>query len=534
MPQLCRVLTPALVLCAVLATEARGQRLLEVDGIELRGESQRVLSGGGTCNVLESDTAFEAKKANHGAPMDIWRLDFSVRNGSGRWLDHLVARFHIDSEWPDCTNWDGPDATEFAEFIEWADSIGVIQESGRNVVAPGQTLTDTTFFIVLRGDPEPRFANWSMDFDFAAAPPTADSGSPTAAVAAGAVAQQPAPPATAEQETVFWQSIMDSTNTAMFEAYLAQFPNGVFRALAEARLAELRAPAGASPTVDRQPTGVVAGSDALLRSGEVFRDCDGCPEMVVIPAGTFRMGCVSGRGCESDERPLHVVTISRPFALSTYEVTFEEYDRFTAATGRAQADDEGWGRGRRPVINVSWNDAQEYVAWLSSETGARYRLPSEAEWEYAARAGTTTTYSWGNAIGDNRANCDGCGSQWDDSMTAPVGSFAPNVWGFARHARQRVGTGAGLLELELSGCADGRLAWESGTCEWPVMRGGSWTNLPIRLRATARLWDGGDGVLCHWVPGGPSARVKVSPGKAGGFNCEPLKAACGRGRYAAT
>ena len=166
------------VMVFLLAVDARGQGLLEVDGVELLGEAQLVMSGGGTCNVLESDTAYEANKENDGGPMDIWRLDFSVRNGSGRWLDHLIARFQIDSEWPDCTNWDGPDAAGFAQrypfaSIEWAGSIGLIQESGRNVVAPGQILTDTKLFIVLRGDPQPRFANWSMDFDFAAAPPTA-------------------------------------------------------------------------------------------------------------------------------------------------------------------------------------------------------------------------------------------------------------------------------------------------------------------------------------------------------------------------
>ena len=92
-----RVLTLALLLFPVLAADALGQQLLEIDGIELRGEAQLVMSGGGTCNVLESDTAYEEKKANHGAPMDIWRLDFSVRNGSGRWLDHLIARFQIAS-----------------------------------------------------------------------------------------------------------------------------------------------------------------------------------------------------------------------------------------------------------------------------------------------------------------------------------------------------------------------------------------------------------------------------------------------------
>ena len=234
----------------VLAVDARGQRLLETDGVELLGEAQLVMSGGGTCNVLESDTSYEEKKANHGAPMDIWRLDFSVRNGSGRWLDHLIARYQIESEWPDCTNWDGPGAGQF-QPLEWADSLGHIQESGRNVVAPGQTLTQTKFFIVLRGDPEPRFSNWSMDFDFAAAPPTADSatGAPSSPAAA-----------TAAQESLFWQSIMNSTNPAEFEAYLAQFPNGIFRALAEAR----RAAGRAAPAVERldRPSGAPAGSTA--------------------------------------------------------------------------------------------------------------------------------------------------------------------------------------------------------------------------------------------------------------------------------
>ena len=150
--------------------------------------------------------------------------------------------------------------------------------------------------------------------------------------------------------------------------------------------------------------------------------------MVEIPGGTFRMGCVSGRGCVDWEHPVHEVRVEA-FELSRYEVTFEEYDRFTEATGRAPAADEGWGRGRRPVINVSWADAVAYTIWLSAETGRRYRLPSEAEWEYAARAGTVTAYSWGHGIGRNRANCRGCGSRWDDEQTAPVGTFEPNGWG---------------------------------------------------------------------------------------------------------
>ena len=182
------------------------------------------------------------------------------------------------------------------------------------------------------------------------------------------------------------------------------------------------APSGGAPTAR---SGGAGGADTRAL-GTVFRDCDGCPEMVVIPAGTFRMGCEAGRECVSREQPVHAVTIGRPFALSKYEVTFEEYDRFTYPN---RVNDRGWGRGRRPVINVSWNDAQEYVAWLSSEAGAQYRLPSEAEWEYAARAGTATAYSWGSQVGSNRANCDGCGSRWDNEMTAPVGSFGANAWG---------------------------------------------------------------------------------------------------------
>ena len=266
MPQSCRVLTTTLVLCAAFAVEGRGRQLLELDGVELRGAAQLVLSGGGTCNVLESDSSYEARKENHGAPMDIWRLDFSVHNGSGRWLDHLIARFQIDSVWPECTNWDVPQARRFAEPIEWAGSNGHIQKSGRNVVAPGRTLTQTNFFLVLRGDPQPRFANWSMDFDFATAPPPPGFGS-------GSAPQQTLPVVSPEQENIFWQSIVDSTNPAMFEAYLAQFPNGVFRALAEVRLAEvrlaeLRAPGSDLPAANRLPAEAGSQADRELRQPE--------------------------------------------------------------------------------------------------------------------------------------------------------------------------------------------------------------------------------------------------------------------------
>lgn len=241
-------LTPVLVLLGVLAADARGQQLLEIDGVELRGRTRLVMSGGGTCNVLESDTSYEQRRQNQGAAMDIWRLDVSVHNGSGRWLDHLIARYGIESEWPECTNWNGPSAGAFEQSVEWANSNGHIQESGRYVVAPGRTLIATHLFIVLRGDPQPRFSTWSMDFDFAAAPPP-DFGS------AGA-GQHTVPVPTPEQENIFWQSIVNSTDPADFESYLEQFPNGVFRSLAQNRLRAIArttqtGPAGTVPAAAR-------------------------------------------------------------------------------------------------------------------------------------------------------------------------------------------------------------------------------------------------------------------------------------------
>ena len=209
------------------------------------------------------------------------------------------------------------------------------------------------------------------------------------------------------------------------------------------------------------------------------------PEMAVIPGGSFRMGCVSGQDCFQTEHPVHTVRVGR-FELSKYEVTFEEYDRFTAATGRNPAGDSGWGRGRRPVMNVSWEDAVAYVRWLSGQTGEQYRLPSEAEWEYAARAGSVTAYSWGNEIGRNRANCDGCGSQWDDRQTAPVGSFGPNGWGLHDMHGNVWEWAQDCWNDSYRGAPSDGSAWESGECSQRVLRGGSWNYSPWSLRSANR------------------------------------------------
>ena len=224
--------------------------------------------------------------------------------------------------------------------------------------------------------------------------------------------------------------------------------------------------------------------------GERFRDCPDCPEMVVLPAGRFRMGCVSGLDCWNSERPVHEVMTPRAFAMSVHEVTFEDYDRFTYPN---KVDDKGWGRGPRPVINVSWSDAKKYVAWLSSQTGAEYRLPSEAEWEYAARAGTGTKYSWGNEIGLNLANCHGCGIRWDNQgirwdnqRTLPVGSFRANAFGlYDMHGNVREWV-EDCWDGSYAGAPSDGDAWLSGDCGRRVLRGGSWLDDPRYLRAAYR------------------------------------------------
>jgi formylglycine-generating enzyme required for sulfatase activity len=185
--------------------------------------------------------------------------------------------------------------------------------------------------------------------------------------------------------------------------------------------------------------------------------------MVVVPKGRFSMG----EGSSKRE-----VEIKDAFAVGRYEVSFAEWDACMAERGCThRPGDEGWGRGSRPVINVSWNDAKEYVAWLSRKTRKTYRLLSEAEWEYAARAGTTTAYSWGDDIGRGNANCSSCGSQWDGKQTAPVGSFRPNAWGL-------YDTHGNVWE------------WvEDDNVYQRVCRGGSWYDFPGDLRFSVRYYS---------------------------------------------
>ena len=211
--------------------------------------------------------------------------------------------------------------------------------------------------------------------------------------------------------------------------------------------------------------------------------------MVPLPAGSFQMGDIEGRGSPW-AKPAHVVRIRRPFAVGRYEVTFEDYDRFAKATGRRVPHDQRWGRGRRPIINISWQDATDYSRWLSEQTGQRYRFLTEAEWEYAARAGTETEYWWGKDFLKGVANCNGCGSHWDDQHTAPVGSFKPNIFGLYDTAGNVWEWVEDCWHESYKGAPTDGTAWLSGgDCSQRVTRGGSLGSKPERLSTYFRDRD---------------------------------------------
>ena len=225
--------------------------------------------------------------------------------------------------------------------------------------------------------------------------------------------------------------------------------------------------------------------------GSLFRDgLNGGgwgPQMVVVPEGRFRMGCQSGVDCRESEMPVHEVRVDHAFAIGALEVTFAEWDACAWAGGcLGHPFDGGWGRNDRPVINVSWSDAQSYVAWLSTASGQSYRLPSEAEWEYAARAGTTTRYSWGDEAGFSRANCDGCGSPWDDRQTAPGRTFEANAWGLHNMHGNVWEWVYDCWNDNYDGAPADGSEWLAGQCLQRVYRGGAWDMSPAGLRAAYR------------------------------------------------
>ena len=252
-----------------------------------------------------------------------------------------------------------------------------------------------------------------------------------------------------------------------------------------------------SPHVDAAVYPLVNLNKDLSQPKIEFRDCSSCPEMVVLPPGQFTMGSpLYEEFRHEDEGPRRLVEIGYSIAVSKFEVTFDQWDTCVAAGGCLEkASDLGWGRSERPVINVSWDDiTKQYLPWLSELTGQIYRLPTEAEWEYVARAGTTTTYWWGNGIksnGKTMANCRGCGSKWDEKQTAPVGSFTANAFGLydvlgnVREKVQDCYTSSGYRLAPTNGAT----SLERLNCK-RVERGGAWAWGREGLRVAARYYDG--------------------------------------------
>ena len=205
--------------------------------------------------------------------------------------------------------------------------------------------------------------------------------------------------------------------------------------------------------------------------------------MVVIRPGSFDMGS----GAFDMEKPVHRVTIAKPFAIGRREVTFDEWDRcVTAGVCKYRPDDRGWGRGERPVINVSWDDAQVFVRWLSERTGRKYRLPSEAEWEYAARAGTSTSYWWGRDVGGRHANCRDCGSG-TTLQTVPAGTFDANPFGLYDTAGNAAEWVEDCWNENYRGAPQDGSAWLTGQCRQRVLRGGSFDSQSRYLRSMSRF-----------------------------------------------
>jgi formylglycine-generating enzyme required for sulfatase activity len=317
-------------------------------------------------------------------------------------------------------------------------------------------------------------------------------------------------------DRALWDTVKDSRSPDEIRAYLDQFPKGIFAGVAQARIKSLMTPpvqvASVVPNIATTRPQAPSGSLSSMAPGTVIRDCADCPEMVVIPAGSFMMGSPASEAGRFDrEGPQHLVQMRRQIAVGKYEVTRIQYARFVQDSsyvvgngcnawdgkwvydanknwrnpGFPQSDDD-------PVVCITWDGAKAYADWLSRKSGKQYRLPSEAEWEYAARAGTTTAFSFGERITPQQANFESRVSYAGSPVvtargrTSPAGSFAPNpfglydvhgnVWEWTEDCRNDNYNGAPT---------DGSV-WASGNCGQRILRGGSWSNFPQNVRSAYR------------------------------------------------
>ena len=332
------------------------------------------------------------------------------------------------------------------------------------------------------------------------------------------------PKDTPEQyELTFWDSIKDSKHPSDYEAYLQAYPNGRFATLAHARIAQLReatpkaeTPAAEKPaerpraaekkavpqppppkreTEQAKPPPSVAPSapqaekpseklpPKTIATQEV-KDCPGCPVLIALPAGAFTMGSNTS---DPSEKPAHQVSIAKPFAIGKYEVTVEQWDACVQASACSRITIDGNLSKTSPVRDVSWDDAQQYAQWLAKTTGKPYRLPTEAEWEYAARGGTSTRYWWGEQMRSGMANCKGCGDPWQKEGPVNVGSFPANPFGIHDVNGSVWEWVADCWHNSYKGApADGN-AWDEPNCRARVIRGGSWREEASYMPSSTRF-----------------------------------------------
>ena len=326
----------------------------------------------------------------------------------------------------------------------------------------------------------------------------------------------------ASQEAADWDKAARENTVESYGTYLAKHPSGIHADEAQRRMNALRAAAADKNAWDQAASlNTVAGYQQYLSSfpqgayvmqataaleklkpapGRTFKDCDECPQMVVLPTGTAELGAKdSDTAARPNEKPARAVTFSDMFAMSVTEVTFDEWRACESAGAcTSRPSDNGWGAGRRPVINITWNDAQSYAAWLSQKTGQTYTLPTEAQWEYAARGGESGTWQGGStkalcafANGASRES----GLQWSNAdctdpasdRTMPAGTLAANKFGL-KDMIGNVGEWTldcntlNLRDAPTNGAADMR-----GSCNQRAVRGGSWFSGANDLRFTARL-----------------------------------------------
>ncbi|MFZ2154960.1 MAG: formylglycine-generating enzyme family protein [Bradyrhizobium sp.] len=300
-------------------------------------------------------------------------------------------------------------------------------------------------------------------------------------------------------------------SSTVFAIVAATIPAFTQPALAQSLRTNAATPPSQSPlaaTVGELPVLRLArplsrNEEIALRPMDRFKECEPCPEMIVVPAGQFLMGASDREpGSTPDERPQHQVNFAQPFSVGRFPVTFGEWDACVAAGGCSfQSSDQGWGRGTQPVISILWDDAKEYVAWLSRTTGRTYRLLSEAEREYAARAGTTTAYWWGDTFLPARANCapgtrELTSARIDLQPTLerarplPVQSFAPNPWGLYQVHGNVYDWVEDCWNENYDGAPSDGSAWMSGNCSGHVLRGGAFSRSAQTARSAARMWFG--------------------------------------------